>query len=389
MQATVTIKVKLSIADEGIAAIEATQAAYVTALNLTSDVAYDKQCKNAVALHHLTYQTVRERTGLPSNLVCSARAVVSEAYKREMKHHLFGPHVAVRYDERTLTLDIAREYATLSTLSGRVRVGLILSDYHRQYLDGRWMIAHTAALKQKNRVWYLHLTLTREIPDARGPETIGVDSGIKRVATVNTGKVFKGGRIKQLRRRRFHQRRSLKRHSEGQSRSRNRRRLLKRLSEREKRAVEWMLWNIANEIVREAIKANASAIAVEDLKHIRERIRVAKKQRLIQHGWPFSSLIAKIRHVASKAGIRVIEVDARNTSKRCSRCGHCDRGNRKSQSDFRCLRCGYSHNADLNASFNIRHRHVCDGCAASKPARECPPPDGCCVRSRQGKAATL
>jgi IS605 OrfB family transposase len=287
---------------------------------------------------------------------------VAEAYKRERKHHRFSRYAAIRYDERTLKLDTAGEFATLSTPAGRARFGLIFGDYHRQYLDGSWMIAKTAALKQKNRVWYLHLTATKEIPDATGPETIGVDSGIKRVATLSTGKVFKGGRIKHLRLRRFKQRRSLKKKSEGQSRSRNKRRLLKRLSEREHRAVEWLLWNVANEIVREAIKADASTIAVEDLKHIRTRIRVAKKQRLIQHGWPFSSLIQKIKHVASKHGIHVVEVDARNTSKSCSRCGHCDNHNRKNQSEFRCLSCGYSHNADLNASFNIRQRHVSDGC---------------------------
>lgn len=372
MQATVTLKVKLSIRDEDLAALRSMQAAYVIALNSTSDVAFEKKCKNTVALHHLTYQTVREQTNLPANLVCSARAVVAQAYKREIKHHRFSRQAAVRYDERTLKLDIEREVATLSTLTGRVRVGLIFGDYHRQYLDGSWAIAKTATLKQKNRVWYLHLTATKEIPDATEPEVVGVDSGIKRVATISTGKVFKGGRVKNLRLRRFKQRRSLQKGMK----TRGKRRLLKRLSEREHRAVEWLLWNIANGIVREAIKANASTIAVEDLKYIRQQIRVARKQRLIQHGWPFSSLILKVRHVASKYGIKVVEVDARNTSRTCSRCGHCDKRNRKSQSEFHCLSCGYSHNADLNASYNIRQRQVADGCVAVTQRLNAPTAEG-------------
>jgi hypothetical protein len=53
--------------------------------------------------------------------------------------------------------------------------------------------------------------------------------------------------------------------------------------------------------VDEALKVGAGTIAIEDLKGIRSRIKVAKKQRLIQHGWPFSSLFLKIAHVASKA----------------------------------------------------------------------------------------
>jgi IS605 OrfB family transposase len=134
--------------------------------------------------------------------------------------------------------------------------------------------------------------------------------------------------------------------------------LLKRLSGRERRAVDWKLWNVANGIVREAAKAEAGVIVVEDLKGIRDRIKVAKKQRLIHHGWPFSSLFTKLTHVAGKRGIRVEFVDARNTSRTCSRCGHCEERNRKNQAEFSCQRCGYSHNADYNAAHNIRLRYA-------------------------------
>ena len=41
------------------------------------------------------------------------------------------------------------------------------------------------------------------------------------------------------------------------------------------------------------------------------------------------------------------------TSQRCSACGHVEKGNRRSQSDFLCLSCGHEANADLNAAINI------------------------------------
>jgi IS605 OrfB family transposase len=87
-------------------------------------------------------------------------------------------------------------------------------------------------------------------------------------------------------------------------------------------------------IVDEALKANAGTIVIEDLKGIRERIKVAKRQRLIHPGWPFSSLFLKITHVASKDGIKVESVDARNTFRTC-RCGQVDKANRTTQSTFR------------------------------------------------------
>jgi transposase len=59
-------------------------------------------------------------------------------------------------------------------------------------------------------------------------------------------------------------------------------------------------------------------------------------------------------HKAKLVGIPVLFVDPRDTSRRCSRCGHVDKRSRVSQSGFRCCLCGYELNADLNAAENVR-----------------------------------
>jgi transposase len=56
------------------------------------------------------------------------------------------------------------------------------------------------------------------------------------------------------------------------------------------------------------------------------------------------------------AGVPVLLVDPRDTSRRCSMCGHVEKRNRVSQSLFRCRSCGHGENADLNAARNIRWR---------------------------------
>src|SRR6266508_3923364 len=291
MKATVTLKVKLETTEQAAQSLSETQKAYAIALNHTSDVAFEKKVFNSVALHHVTYQDVRKLTKLPANLVCSARCIVAEAYKRDKAiHHRWKDTPAMRYDARTLTVKINQEYATLTTLAGRIRVNLILSGYHGQYLDGTWEIEPTGAVSRKGQIWYLHLIVTKDIPDSQSDRAIGVDSGIVRIATTSTGKVFKGGIIKHIRERRF------------------------------------------------------------------------KQRRLIHHGWPFSSLFSKIGHVASKHGIKIESADARNTSKTCHKCGHCDSANRKSQSVFECVRCGHKSNADFNASLNVRDRRAFHGC---------------------------
>ncbi|WP_201394650.1 zinc ribbon domain-containing protein [Ktedonobacter sp. SOSP1-52] len=47
-----------------------------------------------------------------------------------------------------------------------------------------------------------------------------------------------------------------------------------------------------------------------------------------------------------------------STGQECSTCGHQARNNRRSQSLFLCRACGFSLNADLNASRNIGNKYV-------------------------------
>ena len=57
---------------------------------------------------------------------------------------------------------------------------------------------------------------------------------------------------------------------------------------------------------------------------------------------------------------QIIEVDPKNTSRRCSSCGHVAQENRESQAVFLCKACGYSDNADHNAAINILERALRD-----------------------------
>jgi transposase len=78
--------------------------------------------------------------------------------------------------------------------------------------------------------------------------------------------------------------------------------------------------------------------------------------RWLLGNWAFDQLKQFIRYKATMAGIPVVEVDPRNTSRTCSSCGHCAKENRKSQSQFRCLECGLMLNADFNAALNMKAR---------------------------------
>jgi len=57
-------------------------------------------------------------------------------------------------------------------------------------------------------------------------------------------------------------------------------------------------------------------------------------------------------------GGQLIKVDPKFTSQTCNKCGHISKENRQSQSKFVCTSCGYTSNADINASKNILVRGI-------------------------------
>lgn len=67
-----------------------------------------------------------------------------------------------------------------------------------------------------------------------------------------------------------------------------------------------------------------------------------------------------LHYKALLSGGQIIEVNPKNTSRRCSSCGHVAQENRESQAVFLCKSCGFSDNADHNAAINILDRALRD-----------------------------
>jgi IS605 OrfB family transposase len=137
--------------------------------------------------------------------------------------------------------------------------------------------------------------------------------------------------------------------------TRNAKRRIRRMGQREARFQRDTNHCISKKLVQKAAVAR-KAIALEDLSGIRERTTVRRAQRYERHSWAFFQLRQYISYKAAWKGVPVYEVDPRNTSRTCSRCGHCEKANRKSQAEFLCQRCGFAANADENAAINISRK---------------------------------
>ena len=138
-------------------------------------------------------------------------------------------------------------------------------------------------------------------------------------------------------------------------------RLLKRRHSKESRFATDFNHCISKRLVQVA-KGTKRAIVLEDLKGIRERAKkgtrktVCKTMRQTLSSWAFYQLRQFIEYKARAAGVQVIYVDPRNTSRTCSKCGHVDKKSRKNQEHFVCTVCGHALNADINAALNIARR---------------------------------
>lgn len=87
----------------------------------------------------------------------------------------------------------------------------------------------------------------------------------------------------------------------------------------------------------------------------RENIKYLRKgrntSRMMKH-WSYAELFDKLDSKLVDFGVQINKLNPTYTSQRCSACGWVRKGNRKKKL-FKCDKCGFTFDADLNASRNI------------------------------------
>jgi putative transposase len=193
----------------------------------------------------------------------------------------------------------------------------------------------------------------RNAPTLKTPKVIGVDLGRREIATTSTGKSWSGKQTQAIRDRYSRTRASIQR-----KRTRNSRRLLRRLSGRESRFQAWQNHNISKQLVAEA-KQSSAALAFEDLTNIRDSLNQkprSKTERRRINNWAFYQLRSFTSYKAAMAGVPIVFVPPAYTSQTCSRCGHIHPESGRSYRNgkrFKCGHCGLEHDADVKEAINI------------------------------------
>jgi IS605 OrfB family transposase len=365
-------QVKLLPTPEQAAALQATLRACNEAATWVGEIAFSQDVKRNFALRELTYTEVKQRWGLGAQAAqhvikktCDAYAVLkanlkagnlgrpgSRRYRKATEKPVaFRPDSAQPYDDRMLSWQITERRVSVWTVSGRLK--------DVAYTASPEQLARLALhrkgesdLLYRDGMWFLNATC--EVPEAplnTDPvDFLGIDLGIVNIATTSDGEILAGRELNRIRVRERKLRAKLQKKNTPSAKRR-----LKKRRRKEARRAKDINHKITKHVVAEA-ERTGRGIALEDLKGIRERVRLRKPQRATHSSWSFAQLGQFIVYKARKAGVPVVYVDPAYTSRTCAECGHIDRANRVSQAWFACRSCGFVDHADRNGSRNIRAR---------------------------------
>jgi IS605 OrfB family transposase len=325
-----------------------------------ASVAFAHQCSNKFDLQKIAYRELRDRFGLPADTAVRCLSQVCEAFKRDKEvQPEFRKHAAVPYSMGKNIGFKGPDKVSISTLNGRVIVPYVMGKYQTDRFG--WSKGQCDLLLRNDGKWFLLVTV--EVPEGTPiPVTdfIGIDLGVVQIATDSDGGTMSGEKVEKARRKYGDKRRKLQEAATAKKQSGKRPRSIRRKLAKDRKKESAYKKDVNHCCSKDYVnlaKRTERGIALEDLTDIRDRITARgydARNRL--SGWSFGQFREFLEYKAKLAGVPVVIVDPSYTSQECSQCGHRDRRNRKTQASFKCLKCGFTANADHNAAKNIRSR---------------------------------
>lgn len=363
MKQNLTLVCKLQPTPEQTSQIEETLQAFADACTYANKTVLPKVTSKRT-IQAQVYYDLRNLFGLSANLAVRACARVGANRKATKKIKTFKP-TSIDYDARIFDYREKDNQVSITLLNGRERIALQLGNYQIGKLKGRKPTS-AQLCKHRDGKYYIHIQLKDETPKPLKHENvIGVDFGRTDIAVTSEGEKWSGEQVKNVRDKFARVRASLQ--SKG---TKSAKRLLKRLSGKERRFQTWVNHSISRAIINRAIETN-SAIAIEDLTGIRKRTNKQsrnKTERRRSNSWAFYQLRLFLEYKGLIDGVSILKINPTYTSQTCHQCLHIGL---RSGKRFKCGNCGWHGDADLNGSLVIKILGASVTCPESS-ALSCP-----------------
>ena len=228
------------------------------------------------------------------------------------------------------------------------RIGTMKIEIHRK-IGGT---IKTLAIKREGKDYYAIFTTINNIkvPEVKNTNPVGIDLGLDSFVAISDGtKIEKPKFMQQKRKKIAKWQKIVARRSKGSKRREIAKARLQKTYEYSTNQSDDYLHKLSDTLV----KSGYTSFAVEDL-HIQNMVKNHRLAHSIQNA-SWNRFIQMLSYKAESAGMKVIKVDARNTSKECSNCGNIQEMP-LSIREYNCSRCGIRLDRDINASINILHK---------------------------------
>ncbi|MGK5094448.1 transposase [Deltaproteobacteria bacterium TL4] len=225
-------------------------------------------------------------------------------------------------------------------------------------------IPKNVTVSRQGKHWFVSIQVALEIAEPQHPATaaIGVDMGIARFATFSDGESLKPlNSFKKLENKLAKEQKNLSRKVKFSNNWKKQKYKVTDIHIKIANTRKDFLHKASNDlsknhavIVLEDLKvSNMSASAKGTVENPGKNVKAKSglNKSILDQGW--YEFRRQLIYKQQWRGGKVILVPPKNTSRRCSVCGHTEEGNRPSQALFLCLKCGHSENADVNAAKNI------------------------------------
>jgi putative transposase len=334
--------------------------------NAHVDWALEQHTYNKSRAHEALYAQLRQAyPEVPSALVQTVRDTAMEAVKADQFKRTSRQRIdsGLRFDKRTMTL--RGHQLTLSCIGKRAQTLLQIPDYFREIYDTWTFKGATLTYRRKKRQLWVQLVFEQTTPELCPEGQIqGIDRGLYHLVVTSDGQSYSSSKVRAVQRRYLHNRRTLQ--AKG---TRSAKRRLKALAGREQRFSKNVNHVVSKQLAKQA---HVTTFVLEDLSGIRNQRRGKKLNKWLG-SWAFHQLEMFLGYKAEALGKRVVFVDPRYTSQKCSQCGHRYKGNRH-KSRFLCVRCGFKCHADVNAAINVRDTYILSTAARSVEQAGVTPP---------------
>jgi len=218
-------------------------------------------------------------------------------------------------------------------------------------------------VSRRGKHWYASLQTELEIPEPRhaSASEIGIDLGVRAFAALSDGTLVAPlNSFRAMEKKLAKAQRSLARKVKFSANWRKQKARIAALHERIANARGDFLHKLSTDVCK-----NHALIAIEDLR-VSNMSRSAKgtveapgrnvkakaglNKSILDQGW--GEFRRQLEYKALWAGGVLVPVPPQYTSQSCPECGLVDAGNRH-RAEFRCLGCGHTADADVNAAINI------------------------------------